>query len=328
MSGPRVAVLGAGAVGAACARALADGGARVRVIDPGAGRAAGSWAAAGILSPSHPESLPGPVHALAARSLELWEDIAREHPAVELRHTGLVLVGDDPGWLAWRAARGLADEAAAWTRADGSEVAAHRFPEVRVVRTPRVAPALLADLPVEAATVPLEQLRAESDVVVIAAGAWAGPLLDAAGGGATVSPRRGQMLLFEGGRIDTVLMEAGPGGVQLAVPRADGRVVVGTTLEDVGFDAGTVPADLDRLEAWARAWVPGLGAREAAWSGFRPWSDRPVPLIGHVGPGLVAAVGHFRNGILLAPATGELVADLVLGRAPRVTPEDFSARPA
>lgn len=327
MSGPRVTVLGAGVVGAACARALADGGARVRVIDPGAGRAAGSWAAAGILSPSHPEALPGPVHALAARSLELWDGIARRHPRIELRRTGLLLVGDDPGWLAWRAARGMAADPVTWIRADGSAVAGRRFPEVQVVRTPRVAPALLGDIPVEPATVPLERLRAEADAVVIAAGAWSAPLLEAAGIAATVAPRRGQMLLFAGGRIDTVLMEAGADGVHLALPRADGRVVVGTTLEDVGFDAGTVPADLDRLEAWAREWVPGLGAREDAWSGFRPWSDRAVPLIGHLAPGLLAAAGHFRNGILLAPATGELVADLILGRAPRVIPGDFSARP-
>lgn len=328
MSGPRVTVLGAGVVGAACARALADGGARVRVIDPGAGRAAGSWAAAGILSPSHPETLPEPVHALAARSLELWEGIAQRHPRIELRRTGLLLVGGDPAWLAWRSARGMAADPATWNRADGHEVAGHRFPEVRVVRTPRVGPALLGDIRVEAATAPLGRLRAEADAVVIAAGAWAAPFLEAAGVAVAVAPRRGQMLLFDRGRIDTVLMEARPGGVSLAVPRADGRVVVGTTLEDVGFDTGTVPAELDRLEEWARRWVPGLGAREDAWSGFRPWSDRAVPLIGPLAPGLVAAVGHFRNGILLAPATGELVADLILGRAPRVTAEAFSVRPA
>ena len=327
MSGPRVTVLGAGIVGAACARELADGGARVRVIDPGAGRAAASWAAAGILSPSHPEALPEAVHRLAARSLALWDDIARHHPRVELRRTGLVLMGDDPAWLAWRAARGLASDPVAWTRADGSAAAGRRFPEVAVVRAPRAAPALLGGIPVEAGPVPLPRLRAESDVVVVATGAWAGPLFDEAGIGVRVAPRRGQMLLFAGGSIDSVLMDARPEGIGVAVPRADGRVVVGTTLEDVGFDAGTVPADLDRLEAWAREWIPGLGPREDAWSGFRPWSDHPAPTIGRIAPDLIAAVGHFRNGILLAPATGELVADLVLGRAPRVAADDFAPGP-
>ena len=327
MSALRAAVLGAGVVGAACARALADGGADVRVIDPGAGRAAASWAAAGILSASHPEELPEPVHLLAARSLELWEGIARRHPQVELRRTGLALVGDEPAWLAWRAARGLPSEPSTWTRADGVRVPATLFPDVRAVRAPRVAPALLGDIPVERRPVPsLSELRGAADVVVIATGAWAGPHLAEAGVAVEVAPRRGQMLLFSGGLLDTVLMELGVPGV--AVPRIDGRIVVGITLEDVGFDAATVPEDLDRLEAWARAAIPGLGRREDSWAGFRPWSPDPAPAVGWAGPGVVVAVGHFRNGILLAPATGELVADLVLGRAPRVPPAGLAPRPA
>jgi glycine oxidase len=84
------------------------------------------------------------------------------------------------------------------------------------------------------------------------------------------------------------------------------------------------PGALDRLEAWARRWVPGLGAREDAWAGLRPASPRPLPVIGWVADGVIAAVGHFRNGVLLAPATGELVRDLVLRRTPRVDPAPFA----
>lgn len=321
MSGPAVTVLGAGIVGAACARELADAGARVRVIDPGAGRAAASWAAAGILSPSHPELLPEPVHRLAARSLELWRELARRRPEVELRRTGQVMVGDEPEWLAWRAARGLVSEPVA---APGGGAPAHLFPEVAVARSPRAAPALLSGIAVERRPAPpLAELRAGSDVVVIATGAWASPQLGEAGVGLEVAPRRGQMLLFAAGLLGQVLTEPAVEGV--AVPRADGRVVAGTTLEDAGFDAGTVAADLDRLERWARRRIPGLGAREDAWAGLRPWSGRSRPLIGPVAPGVLAAVGHFRNGILLATGTGELVADLALGRPPRVDPAPFAA---
>jgi glycine oxidase len=325
VTGPRVTVLGAGVVGAACARHLADGGARVRVRDPGAGRAAASWAAAGILSPSHPERLPPELHLLADRSRDLWEEVGRRHPEVELRRTGLVLRGDEPEWLAWRRARGLAVEEVAWPGpGGGAGPPAHRFPEVAVVRSPRVAPALLGDLPVDRGPVPpLEALRREADVVVIATGAWAAAHLAEAGLDLAVAPRRGQMLLFASGDLGTVLMEGAREGV--AVPRADGRVVAGTTHEDTGFAAGTVTGDLDRLEEWARAAVPGLGAREDAWAGLRPWSPRAAPVVDVLAPGVVAAVGHFRNGILLAPATGELVADLVLGRAPRVDPAPFRA---
>lgn len=323
MSPPRVTVLGAGVVGAACARHLADAGARVRVIDPGFGRAAGSWAAAGILSPSHPEGLPEPVHLLADRSRELWEDLGRRRPEVELRRIGQVLLGDEPQWLAWRRARGMPVEEL--DRA-GRDVPAHLFPDVAVVRSPRVAPALLGPIPLERAPAPpLAELRAGSDVVVIATGAWSAPHLAEAEVDLAVAPRQGQMLLFSHGTLDTVLIESSREGV--AVPRSDGRIVTGTTMEDRGFAARTTAADLDRLEDWARRRIPGLGRREDAWAGLRPWSPRPAPLIGPVAPGVIAAVGHFRNGILLAPATGELVADLALGRTPRLDPAPFAATP-
>jgi glycine oxidase len=323
MSAPRVTIVGAGAIGAACARELADAGAEVRVLDAGVGRAAGYWAAAGILSPSHPDRQPEAVHVLAARSLALWEELARRHPELELRRPGVTLLDDDPGWLAWRRGRGLPVEPAEWTRPDGARVPAVRLPEVAVARAPRLAPALLAGIPVERSEVgSLAALRGEADLVVIAAGAWSAPLLAEAGLDLKVAPRRGQMLLFDRGDLDTILMRAG--GEGLAVPRADGPVVVGTTLEDAGFDASTRPADLDRLEGWAREWVPGLGARVDSWAGMRPWSLRATPVIGRLAPDVIAAVGHFRNGVLLAPGTGELVADLALGRAPRVPPAPYA----
>jgi glycine oxidase len=322
VTGPRVVVLGAGIVGAACAAALADGGAEVRVLDPGRGRAAASWAAAGILSPSHPDRLPEEVHALGARSLELWPAIGARHPEIELRRIGQVLIGDDPSWLAWRRARGLETTAVGRPPA-GPRSRAHLFPEVQVVRAHRVPAALLGGIAVDSGPVPpLAALRGRAEAVVLAAGAWAGGHLAELGLEVGVEPRRGQMLLFRSGRLGTVLIEAEREGV--AVPRADGRIVAGTTLEDAGFAARTRAADLDRLERWARARIPGLGPREDSWAGLRPWSPRPVPAIGWAAPGVVAAVGHFRNGVLLAPATGELVADLVLGRPPAVDPAPYA----
>lgn len=280
----------------------------MQVLDPGLGRTQGSWAAAGVLSSGRPHELPDAVHVLADRSLELWHDLGARHPELEFRRIGAVLLGADPEWTSWRERHGLVSEPVEW-----QGTSAIRFPEVAVVRSPRCAPALLRDLTVEPARVDdLDALRRQADVVVVAAGAWASPLLAQAGLEMEVAPRRGQMLLFRGGRTPGVLF--GAGDDTLAVPRDDGRVVVGTTLEDAGFDASTVPEDLDRLESWARRVVPDLGPREDAWAGFRPYSPRGVPTIGWAAPGVIAATGHFRNGILLAPATGELVADLVMGR--------------
>jgi glycine oxidase len=306
-------------VGAACARELRGAGLEVRVLDAGVGRAAASWAAAGVLSPSAPHELPPSVHALAAYSLELWDELAARDPRVELRRLGLVLLGDDPDWLGWRAAAGLPVERAVWRGRP-----AHRFPEVAAVRSSRCAPALLDGLAVERRRIgTLAELRPEADLVVLAAGAWATPLLSEAGLDLEIVPVRGQMLLFDGGTLGTVLVDVEAGGV--AVPRADGRIVVGTTVEEAGFDASTLPAALDRLEAWARGVVPDLGAREDAWAGLRPRGPRAEPVIARLRPGVIAAVGHYRNGILLAPATGRMVRALALDEPPPVPAEPFAA---
>lgn len=314
----RAVLIGAGLVGAASARALADGGWRVRVLDAGEGRAAASWAAAGILTVGSPQRLPPPVHALAARSLELWRELGRRHPAIELRRTGMLVLGEDPEWAEWRAAAGLPTERARWRGRP-----ALRLPDVEVVRANRCAPALLGDIPVERGRVgDARALRDEADVVVVAAGAWAAPLLGALAVRTTVAPRRGQMMIFDRGDLPTVLLRAD--GEELAVPRADGRVLIGTTLEDAGFDAAPRDPDLDRLEAWARSEVPGLGRREDAWAGLRPWSPDPVPAIGWAADGVIVAVGHFRNGVLLAPGTGEMVRALAEGREPFLPASAFA----
>jgi glycine oxidase len=322
----RAVVLGAGIVGAACARALADAGADVVALDPGAGAAAASWASAGILSAGHPHRFPEPFHDLAARSMELWPGIAARHPELRLREVGMLVLGEDPELVDWRRERQLPCVPAQWL---GSP--ATLLPEVAVLRASLVAPLMLRGaagrdrvLVLRGRLEPgeLDGLRAGADLVVIAAGAWAAPLLAAGGLALEVVPRRGQMMRFRCPAPPPVLREADGEGI--VVPRDDGRVLVGTTLEDVGFDAGTEPADLDRLEAWARRLVPGLGEREDAWAGLRPASPRPLPVIGWIADGLMAAVGHFRNGVLLAPGTGELVRDLALGRTPRVDPAPFA----
>jgi glycine oxidase len=298
----------------------------VTVLDPGGGAAAASWASAGILSPGHPHLLPQPFHDLAARSMELWPRIGVRHPELALRQVGMLVLGEDPDLIAWREERGLACVPAQWLGAPAA-----LLPEVAVLRASLAAPALLrgsgqqARIPLEARRVEvedLEELRRGADAVVIAAGAWATPLLAAVGLSLPVVPRRGQMMRFGCPAPPPVLRQADGEGI--VVPRDDGRVLVGTTLEDVGFDAATEPATLDRLEAWARRQVPGLGAREDAWAGLRPATPRPLPVIGRAAEGVIAAVGHFRNGVLLAPATGELVRDLVLGRTPRTDPAPFA----
>jgi glycine oxidase len=194
--------------------------------------------------------------------------------------------------------------------------------EASVVRSPRIAPALLDGVPRRTTRVEaVDEVLREHDIGVIAAGTRSQPLLEQVRVPVRVAPRRGQMMVFDRGDLPHVVRTTKR---QLALLRADGRVAVGVTWEDVGFDTATDDAVLDELEAWAREQVPGLGVRETAWTGRRPWSVREGPTIGWASDRVIVGVGHHRDGLVLAPATGELIRDLVLERAPSVDPASFA----
>ena len=156
--------------------------------------------------------------------------------------------------------------------------------------------------------------------VVMAAGSWSGQIgLSGVPPGA-VRPLRGQLvaLPLPPGHVPPVLFAAGtPRGY--LVPRRD-RVIVGVTVEDVGYQKAVTAEGLAYLKAiTARLYRGPAPAPISSWSGLRPGSRDGLPLLGAPkrGPeGLIIATGHHRNGVLLAPLTGLLVRDLVLGRAP------------
>jgi glycine oxidase len=151
--------------------------------------------------------------------------------------------------------------------------------------------------------------------VVVAAGSWTtlvGGLPLAAG---AVRPARGQIVeLFTPA---PVLRRVVYGPRCYLVPRDDGRLLVGSTLEFVGYRRDvTAVAVRDLLDA-ALKLVPALAdaSLRGTWSSFRPYTDDELPLIGATGVrGLTLATGHYRNGILLAPITAEIVASIVAGR--------------
>jgi glycine oxidase len=113
-------------------------------------------------------------------------------------------------------------------------------------------------------------------------------------------------------------------GVYL-VPRTSGKIFAGATVEDAGFDKTVEPETIARMHAAAARWVPELAAAEVieSWAGLRPGTPDNLPLLGESGTRRVfVATGHFRNGILLAPVTARVLADLIAGRP---TPLDISA---
>jgi glycine/D-amino acid oxidase-like deaminating enzyme len=111
------------------------------------------------------------------------------------------------------------------------------------------------------------------------------------------------------------------------IPRSDGRLLVGATVEDVGFDKRTVPETIQGLRRAALALLPALeNARVLEdWAGLRPGTPDNLPILGATPtPGYFVATGHFRDGILLAPATARVMGQLITDRAPECDLSPFS----
>jgi glycine oxidase len=174
--------------------------------------------------------------------------------------------------------------------------------------------------------------RHGADAVVLATGAWAGTLgsLLPRAPAVPIRPVKGQMLALapgSGGAPPVGRVVWGPG--IYIVPRRDGRVLLGATVEEAGFDRQLTDEARDTLLDAAVRTVPALAGRavEEAWCGFRPGTPDRAPILGESGvPGLLLAGGHFRNGILFAPLTADLLtARLLEGAAPPAF-HDFGLR--
>lgn len=158
--------------------------------------------------------------------------------------------------------------------------------------------------------------RYASDRVVLAAGAWT-PRISGCGEAASfVQPVRGQMLAFRASPLRHVV--CGAGGYLL--PRDNATTVAGSTMEHVGFDSETTSAALAEIRSRGEQLCPVLAEAQvhSSWAGLRPMTPDLLPIIGpdQQRPRLIYACGHSRNGILLAPLTAEVVADIVTGSEP------------
>ncbi len=183
---------------------------------------------------------------------------------------------------------------------------------------------------------PLERLRVlPGSVMVETAGGIlkASHLIDCMGtwSPAPVSPRKGQMLAV-----------TNPPEVDLAcvlrthdiyiVPRTEGpnagRLIIGATIEDAGFDLTVKPEKILQLNAKAVKLLPALAQAQflESWAGLRPSTADGLPILGATGkqPRYMLATGHFRNGILLAPATAVVIAQLLAGETPAVDLSEFA----
>jgi len=165
-------------------------------------------------------------------------------------------------------------------------------------------------------------------IVINAAGAWAGTLEGLpAHARVPTSPVKGQMLALGGSRAALRRALWVPGAY--IVPRSDGRVLIGATVERAGFDVRVTAQGVHALLNAALRAMPALGdlAVTETWAGTRPGSADGLPFIGATAlDGYFVAAGHYRYGIVCAPATGQLIADAVEGRGSCVYADAFSPR--
>jgi len=299
-STPDVLIVGAGIIGLSLALELHARGARVLVLERDTALSHASTAAAGMLSAQDPHN-PPTLRPLSQLSIELYpaflERIERLSGIAVPFHTNTTLQYQ-PGSTILHLAehsldpRNLATALLATVRAAGIEIHEHSEFHPTNISPPSV---------------------------VYATGAW---LPHDPGHSFPIRPRKGQMLrvqlppslqgLHEVHRSDEIYI------VPRTLGRQAGTALIGATIEDAGFDTSTHPRDLTHLRALAANLLPALADESSApqleaWAGLRPHTPDGLPLLGPAEPGRrhFLATGHYRNGILLAPATAVTLADLV-----------------
>jgi glycine oxidase len=354
-SPPKVAVIGAGAIGLGVGWRLAQAGATVDIFErDSAGRGA-SWAAAGMLA-AGVETEPGEraLASLTHESLERWPGFAAELEAasgisVELRTEGTLAVAttaDEAALLRHEAEfqRSLGIELRWLTGAEARRLEPHLAPGVTAaelspgdvqVNNRQLVTALARAFEraggrlheharvtrVEIAGGRVREIRVgdrrhEAEIVVLAAGAWSREIEGLPPEAIPpVRPVKGQMLALQMDAAVPLLRHiVWAPGVYL-VPRRDGRLIVGATVEERGFDASlTAGATLSLLDAAWRV-LPTIEDCPIveSWAGFRPGSPDDAPILGPTSvEGLILATGHHRNGILLTPITADEVSRCIL----------------
>ncbi|MGH7277785.1 MAG: glycine oxidase ThiO [Candidatus Rokuibacteriota bacterium] len=167
--------------------------------------------------------------------------------------------------------------------------------------------------------------RWEADVVLVAAGAWSAALAASFGARLPVEPRRGQMLALA--HVPPVLRHCVHGDDVYLVPRPSGELLIGATVERVGFQRAVTAEGIASLLRAAIHLVPALGALPIArtWYGFRPWVPDSLPVLGPWPgvAGLFFATAHYRNGIMLAPVTAQLMTEWIVKGHPSIPMKEF-----
>jgi len=338
-------IIGAGIIGLSLARELRKSGLSVLIAERREPGREASWAAGGMLVGSGLET-PLPLQPLAAASARMYPEFVHELEdesglKIDLRSEGtllldpaadprmrdahplpaslqelepnLVLTGDAPLFIRERSVDPRHLVAAA--------VAAARHRGIDFSSGDQVLAVEVSDGVTNG--VRTNKTRFAGGAVINCAGAWAGQIGPHA---FPTRPVKGQMLCVAMPEKNLVRHVIRTPDVYL-IPRTDGRLLIGATVEEAGDDKRTVPETIQKLRQSALKLVPKLaGARILeAWAGLRPGTPDGLPILGTTStPGYFVAAGHFRDGILLAPVTAKVLGAIVTGRVPQFELAGFS----
>jgi len=345
-------VIGAGIIGLSMAIDLRKRGMSVLVVEKGEPGREASWAAGGMLA-DFPLGMPVALRDLAEASARRYPDFVSELEAesgirIDLRVEGtLVFGGEEHETLAAEhPLPGPLHELEPGLRAPAQAPVCLYLKERSVDPRELLAAAIGAarQLGVEfscgeavvgietseggASGVRTPRSTFSSGIVVNCAGAWAGQIgAGQLGAAIPTRPVKGQMLCLAVDERGSVRHVVRTPDVYL-IPRSDGRLVVGATQEEAGFDKQVVPETIQRLQQAAIDLVPGLSDAPVleSWAGLRPGTPDKLPILGRASlPGYFVATGHFRDGILLAPVTARVMGQLICGEKPEIELGAFGA---
>jgi glycine oxidase len=330
-------VVGAGIIGLSLARELRQHNMRVLIVEREEPGRESSHAAAGMLV-DHPDEIPAPLRALAAASAEMYPEFVhqlRDESGInpDLRDFGTIFFPPGPtseNRLSPRSSplpAPLAELEPALADTSGAAVyLAERSVDPRLLTSAALKAARHREVNISSGSQVIDTVVSGgriagvrtakttyiAPIVINCAGAWAGQI---SAPPIPTRPVKGQMLSIVGGPALRHVIR----GERYLVPRSDGRILVGASVEEAGYDKRTDVDTIQQLYRTAIAMVPALarGRILESWAGLRPGTPDGLPILGATAiQGYFVATGHFRDGILLAPVTAAVMAQVVTGARP------------
>lgn len=352
-----ITLLGSGIIGLLTAKEFVDAGCSVTLIDKSLSGHESSWAGGGILLPLYPWRQSQAINTLAIESIKKYPFLSSELFKAtkidpEWYDCGLLICKNPDIELAnaWCNKHNIR-----FDKADNSHygnlntqiIQPLWLPNIAQARNPRLLKSLkayLLDIGVrffencivntcevknrQINTISTNQGNFKINQLIISAGAWSAKLINdlfPSLNNIEISPVKGQMLLFDAkpDSLSHMVLD----NDHYLIPRRDGKILVGSSVEQCGFDKSTNSETKEKLYTFATELFPALKEFPLInhWAGLRPGTKQGIPYISKHPKikNLSINAGHFRNGLVMGPASAQLMADLILDRLPSVDPEPY-----